>query len=167
MGINLKILKNLKTVIISSCLFLLFLAVSCSGEHAYHNSYRVPEEGWEIGKTFVFQDSLRKDQPEKIQAILNVRHNALYPYSNLWLFVKIKTSDGYIQKDTVEITLANNEGKWNGTGWGSIYSIDYPITKFDLMKSPEKRWFRIEIKNGMRDQTLKGLEDIGLELKFR
>lgn len=166
MGINLKILRNPKTVIISSCFILLFFAASCSTEHAYHNSFRIPGKGWEIGKAFVFQDSLRKDQPEKLKASINLRHNALYPYSDLWLFIKIKTSDGYIHKDTIELKLANNDGKWTGTGWGSVYSLDYPFAEFKVLKGSEKRWFRIEIKNGMRDQTLTGLEDIGLELIF-
>ncbi len=65
---------------------------------------------------------------------LNVRNEGKYPYSNLWLFISIVPPSGKELKDTLELTLANPDGKWLGSGLGYLYEKKYPYKKISFSR---------------------------------
>jgi len=117
-----------------------------------------------MGKSFHFEDSLCAGASEDFHIELNLRHNTQYPYSNIWLYVRISTSEKVVRIDTVNWTLADASGHWLGTGWGSLYNITYKLPDLIMKDSSATRWFKIDIQNGLRDKVLTGVEDIGVRL---
>jgi len=93
---------------------------------------------------------------------LQIRNNNLYPYQNLWLFVAEKQPDGTIVRDTVECMLADEYGKWVGTGI-SIFNSDIPIRVGYTF--PQRGQYTFTIRQGMRDERLKGIEQIGIRIE--
>ena len=145
-------------------LLLMFLFFSCHQGGQYHRSLRIPSSGWEINNKFHFEDSISDDMPEVLKLELNLRHNPHYTYSNIWLYIRISTSDSLTRMDTVNWALANPSGHWIGKGWGSLYSLNYQLPDLIIKNTGSTRWFKIDIQHGLRDNALKGLEDIGIRV---
>lgn len=138
--------------------------LSCQGNSHYHHSETIPAKGWDLNETLYFQDSLRDDVPEIMHFEVNIRHSNLYPYQNLWLYIRTKASDGTNRLDSINWTLSEPSGRWLGSGWGSIYSLTHRLPDLDIKDSFGTRWFSIEIQHGLQDATLPGIEDIGIHL---
>lgn len=94
----------------------------------------------------------------------NVRNEGRYPYSNLWLFVKVTPPKGKILNDTIELTLSSPEGKWLGSGLGDLYDMKYPFKTSVFF--PSAGYYRFEIRQGMRTENgyLNGIHDFGMTL---
>lgn len=93
---------------------------------------------------------------------LNVRHNTDYRYSNLYLFLQTRFPNGHLTRDTLQLILADNAGKWLGKGWGSVKE-DQILLKRNL-RFPMKGNYEFTIWQAMRADTLKGIRNIGLRI---
>lgn len=93
-----------------------------------------------------------------------VRNNNSYPYSNIRFIVKVsnlKTKKA--ETDTVEYTMAKPDGEWLGKGFGEIKEIHFPYrTNY---RFPQNGAYSIGIVQAMRNDTLKGIEDIGVKIE--
>lgn len=96
--------------------------------------------------------------------IFVVRNNNDYTYSNLRLFSRLYEKN---QKnpvvDTLNYILAQPNGAWIGSGFGDTketlfqYKMDYQF--------PKNGTYTIEIQHAMRQDTLKGIEDLGIKIE--
>jgi gliding motility-associated lipoprotein GldH len=149
--------------IIPLLLTVLFFS-SCQRKSYYHQSKTVSDLGWSINQVLGFNDSLSSDVPEVVHFEINLRHTNLYPYQNIWLYVHTKSSDGTTRMDSINLKLIEPNGRWLGSGWGSLYDISYRLPDLTIKKTNPKRWFKIDIQHGLRDNQLPGVEDIGIRL---
>lgn len=138
--------------------------LSCKGNSYYHHSETISAKGWDLNETLYFQDSLLADAPENLHYEVDLRHSNLYPYQNLWLYIRTKASDGTNRLDSINWKLSEPSGLWLGSGWGSLYSLTYRLPDLTIKKTVGNRWFRIEVQHGLKDQTLPGIEDVGIHL---
>jgi len=138
--------------------------LSCQGNSHYHHSETIPAKGWDLNETLYFQDSLRDDVPEKMHFEVTIRHSNLYPYQNLWMYIRTKTSNGTNRLDSINWILSEPSGRWLGSGWGSLYSLTHRLPDLDISKTFGTRWFSIEVQHGLQDETLPGIEDVGIHL---
>lgn len=153
-------MKNLcLAAILFSALF-----ISCQKGTIYDHSERIPSSGWSQYESLCFYDSLPDNAPESFKIRLNLRHNPNYPYKNLRLYVRTTLPNNVIRLDTVDWKLCNNEGKWLGSGWGSLYSLEYNLPDLKIKKHGKFRWVRFDISQAMKDNNLRGIEDIGVRL---
>jgi len=144
--------------------FTTFILTSCQNNSYYYQSQTVSDLGWSINQTLTFKDSIPSSAPEIMHFEINPRHTNLYPYQNIWLYIRTKCSDGATRMDSVNLKLSEPNGRWIGTGWGSLYNISYPLADLRIKKTTSKRWFKIDIQHGLRDNQLPGIEDIGIRL---
>ena len=66
--------------------------------------------------------------------------------------------------DTLLLILADKEGKWNGTGWGSLFQSELPIGTIAIQHPGNST---LKIIHGMQDEILKGINDIGIKIDGR
>lgn len=151
---------TLKTVALT--LFSLFTLVSCQNSTLFQESKTLAKEGWEIDSVSSF-DVRVTDVTKPVDIEILTRNSALYPYQNLWLFVNELRPDSTVLTDTVEIYLADNRGRWLGSGMGSLYQLSTPMKVY--YHFPDTGNYTFAIQQGMRSQTLKGLTEIGLRVK--
>ena len=142
----------------------LLLLTSCQKKSYYQHAETIPESSWNLGHKIVFRDSLTMLDPENLHLEVQLRHTNLYPYQNLWLYIQTKCSDGTTRMDSIDWKLSEPNGKWLGTGWGSLYNISYRLPDLKIKKTTKNRWFSIEIQHGLRDETVKGIENLGVRL---
>ncbi len=141
-------------------LWSLFLLSSCK-ETAYYEQYQVIEKPWDKEKEYYFTYEIN-DNTIPYDVSLVIRNNNLYPYQNLWLFCGEEQPVGLFKCDTFECMLADEYGKWKGNGI-SIYHLSIPVRTRYMF--PHKGQYTFCIRQGMREEQLKGIEEIGLRIE--
>jgi gliding motility-associated lipoprotein GldH len=119
------------------------------------------EKTWSKDKELYFTYEI-KDKTISYDVSIEIRNNNLYPFQNLWLFCAEEQPIGPVWRDTIECMLADDYGKWLGNGM-SVHQLSIPVrTQY---KFPHKGQYTFSIRQGMREDSLKGLEEIGLQIK--
>jgi gliding motility-associated lipoprotein GldH len=121
----------------------------------------LPKAGWNKDSVARFSvDITETGMPCNV--LVNIRHNNTYPYQNFWLFIATTSPDGKTTQDTIECYLTDNRGKWLGSGLSSVYNMPV-LFKPNTVLKPGKYTFAI--RQGMRDDVLTGITDIGIEIR--
>jgi gliding motility-associated lipoprotein GldH len=94
---------------------------------------------------------------------VNVRNNSNYRYSELWLFIDVYSPAGHMERDTAKIILADHRGKWLGHGLGNKFDSRMAFRK--NVRFPVSGAFVFEYEQATRDESLIGIEDIGLRIE--
>jgi gliding motility-associated lipoprotein GldH len=141
---------------------LLVLAFGCNEKIVYENNHKTDEKGWHLDQVLAFEFEV-KDTTELYDIFLNVRNTTDYGYSNLYVFFQTNFPDGRTFRDTVEMTIADRQGKWTGKGFGKLKANSFHFRK-DVW-FPEVGMYEFTIQHAMREETLKGISDMGLRIE--
>ena len=153
-----EITNNIKTGIL---LLFSFLMAGCSDDAVFQDSKEFPSYGWDKDNVIRF-DYTSTDTLGTYDIIIDVRNDGNYHYQNFWLFVNSISPDLIEFKDTLECVLADNHGRWIGKGGGSLHQL--PVSFMQQVKFPKLGVYRFELIQGMREDTLAGIHDIGLRI---
>lgn len=142
-------------------LLLFFIFTACESNTIYHSYLHPSDEGWGKKDTLTFKAPI-KDSLATYSINVEIRNKADYPYSNIFLFVSHNTKDSAtFITDTIEYTLADKHGNWTGTGWGNLYQSS---TKYTFIAPRRKGNLTIKIAHAMREETLLGINDVGVKI---
>jgi len=149
-------------------IFYLTLALvffnSCGDFPIYNSSIEIDSEGWSIDNPASFEWDI-VDLDLKYDALIDIRHNSDYPYSNLYLFLELTFPNGHQKLDTLHCKLADERGRWYGSGMGDI--IDHRVSFKENFEFPIHGKYRLKIEHGMRQDPLVGVTDIGFRIEKR
>ena len=81
----------------------------------------------------------------------------------MYLFIETTSPEGNSVRDTFEIMLANNKGRWYGSGWGDIYEVKTPYKRF--VRFPNSGTYTMEVQQAMRTEQLKHVTDFGIQIE--
>jgi gliding motility-associated lipoprotein GldH len=98
------------------------------------------------------------DTNQQFDIQLGISNSDEYRYSNVWFFVKSKSPEGFMHIDTIDIPLAENDGKWYGEKSGKFYKHQVFYKK--QIRFPKTGIYAFEIIQGMRETDLKGIYKI-------
>ena len=139
---------------------LCIACLSCT-KSAYYEKYQTINVQWDKDSVYFFAYEI-EDPSASYNLSLEIRNNNLYPYQNLWLFCTEEQPEGLVLSDTIECMLADDFGKWVGSGI-SIYHLSIPIrTNYTF---PRTGKYILNIRQGMRDDQLRGIEQIGVRIE--
>jgi gliding motility-associated lipoprotein GldH len=142
-----------------NCWILVFLCFfSCSEKEVFSEFYSVENGSWDREKPAVFEINVN-DTLSRYNLDLVVRNNDDYPFRNLWLFIDRENPDGTMVSDSLNIELADVYGKWYGKGM-SLYSLS--VSCGSDLQFPHSGNYVYNIRQGMRENPVKGISDIGL-----
>lgn len=139
---------------------------ACTDNDIFFQYKKISSEGWNKDSTVIFNFTI-SDSTLPYNLYVNIRNTSEYPYQNFWLFIKksvINTDSTFvvIATDTVECYLADKRGKWLGSGAGATYEMPLLIEKNTDF---EQKTYRYELTQGMRNDILHGINDIGLRVE--
>jgi gliding motility-associated lipoprotein GldH len=143
--------------------------VSCTGDLAY-SSYQSTGNGkWGKEEAMEFPvDNL--DTLQRYNVFITLRNDALYPYSNLFVIAEMDWPDGTSQRDTLEYAMADAEGNWLGTGYGSVK--ENKLWYRENVVFPKSGVYTITVSHAMRKNgsvdgidELPGVLDVGLQIE--
>ncbi len=143
------------------CLCILFFS-SCDNKRIFEKNQEIPESGWSSNHPVRFDVDI-KDPSMPTNFYINVRNAEGYPYGNLFLFIHTKFPNGKVSNDTLECILADEKGKWIGSGIGDIYDNQIPFKK--NVQFPLAGVYSFEIEQGMRVETIPLIMDVGLRIE--
>ena len=147
--------------IVPVLLCLLFFS-SCDNNRIFEENKKIPAEGWSSSNVLKFDvDITNIEVPTNFY--INVRNADGYPYNNLFLFIKTIFPNGKMSNDTLECILADENGKWLGSGMGDIYDNQIPFKKNVRFPDPGK--YKFEIQHGMRSDVIPLIMDVGLRIE--
>jgi gliding motility-associated lipoprotein GldH len=147
---------------IGGLFLLLMLFIGCKYKGIYEQSFDIPQGEWGKGR-IVRLDIPVTDTINGHNIFIEIRNTNDYPYSNLFLFITTYSPNGANKRDTVEIPLADEKGKWLGRGLGGILSNE--INFKHNVRFPVSGNYKIEVVQGMRDEVLKGIMDVGIRVE--
>lgn len=144
-------------------MLLILINISCDKQEIYYHFHELKDEAWVQNDTLVFDiDSTLFELNKPYDLTIEVTNSVNYPYQNIWIFVQSNIdADSVFVDASKEFLLADKLGKWQGSGFGTLYQSSLP---FGEITFKEKRNYRIKIEHGMRDQTLSGIEKVGIKI---
>ena len=141
---------------------IIFTLCSCDHDKIYESNVAIPTEGWRRHDIVRFEVEIT-DTINPNNIYINVRNNNKYRYMDLWLFVNVHSPFGTFERDTAFIRLADHRGKWLGHGLGSKF--DSRVFLRRNVRFPIPGTYIFEYEQGMRDEPLIGIEDVGLRIE--
>jgi gliding motility-associated lipoprotein GldH len=152
----------------NNSLFLLFVGAimifsSCKGEDIYFQKYETIESSsWNKEEVKVFDFDI-VDTTKLYEFYLNLRNNNEYGYGNIFVFWTLQSPDGRTKTDTAQFILAKPNGQWLGkSASGTVIENSMYFLKTKL---PTRGTYSFEFVQGMRDENLEGIKDVGLKIK--
>lgn len=124
-------------------------------EYSYYHSF--DSAGWAYGDSLKFSPEIDDSICTGVLAVC-LRHTNAYPYSNLWLELQYAVDDSTTARDTLQIQLADEFGRWHGKGSGvSLQLADTVRRDFKLLNGKP-----MQLRHIMRADTLREIEQIGV-----
>jgi len=142
--------------------FSLMIITSCDPGRLFEENKNVDGNAWYY-KSFIPFDAQIKDTTKFYNVLVNVRIDADYKYSNMFMWVHITNPEKKSDQRRVEIKLADERGKWLGSGLGDIYDYQFPVLQ--RVKFPKSGFYRFELEQNMRDDTLLHVKSVGVRLE--
>lgn len=148
--------------LVKSLFALSLVIISCGKGIEYEKYANVTDYQWDMNDVKSFDVPIQ-DTTNSFDVFIMLRNNGQYPWRNIHLFVTTTSPAGQQVKDTVEYYLADEMGKWLGSGWGNIWTNQLPYRI--NVRFPYKGIYEFYIQQGMRNEKLPGVLDVGLMIK--
>lgn len=162
-------LINLSKTFLYSVVFVaIFALTSCAdNNYVFDQNVEIPNARWIVSERAVLKVNIT-DTVNQHNFYINVRNTEEYPYRNLYVFVNTIFPNEKTSRDTVGIVLADATGRWLGSGSGFLNSSQHLSNT--IMYQYNKRFpvsgeYIIEIEQAMREDTLVGIQNIGLKIE--
>ncbi len=139
---------------------------ACQNDRMVYDRYiNISPKGWHTDSIAEFTVSI-EDTTAQYAVYIKMRHNNNYPYRNIWFFRSISSKRGIEYTDTINYILADEMGKWLGSGIGENKHLVMPLrTQALRFNKPGK--YQFSIQHGMTDTILSGITEMGLEVFMR
>lgn len=163
-GRKIRNLKNNVAGVVSIFLLCLIYSSCEPRDKIYYQFKEIKNGTWSQHDTLVFDiDSSDVELNILYNVSVEITNNNDYPYRNLWLFVDENIdNDSIMERTNFEFELADELGKWNGSGFGALYQSSFALK--EQIKFDDKRNYQIRLIHGMRDESLKGIEKVGINI---
>lgn len=144
------------------------LLSSCGGPIEKMGYRTLPKGQWHSDHELEFAFS-GMDTVQGHHIFINLRNNAHYPYSNLFLIARLRYPNGDLVTDTLEYEMALPDGQWLGKGYGSIKENKFWYKENIVFRDTGVYTLRLAQamrKNGRVEgiAKLEGVTDVGFEI---
>ena len=137
------------------------IITGCKFHSIFEKSADIPQSRWSKNLKINFEVPVT-DTLNGYNILISLRNNNEYPYSNCYLYVNTISPKGINIHDTVEFTLADDNGKWLGHGFGGVWSTEFYKKN---IRFPVKGVYKIEVVHAMRDEPLNGIMDVSMRIE--
>jgi gliding motility-associated lipoprotein GldH len=146
----------------ASLILLILLCLSCDKQMIFEEFVPIEKETWNSYNVLHFHANI-SDTASAFDILISVRNSGSYAFSNLYLFVTTHAPNGNTLRDTVEITLADERGKWLGKGAASLYTYYHPFRQ--NIRFPLRGIYTFDIEQAMWIKELEHIHNIGLRIE--
>lgn len=152
--------KLTRSLVVITSLLLLFTA--CDRSRLYDDNKLIPKDQWYYKNPVPF-DVQVTDTNKFYNVYVNLRISADYRYNNIFMWVNTTNPARKTDQRRIEIRLADDGGKWLGKGLGDIFDYRFPV--FQKIRFPNSGFYRFELEQNMRDDTLAHVKAVGVRVE--
>lgn len=152
---------RLKLLVIAAVSATLFY--ECSDNYVYNGYVNLPHEQWHADSLACFRIPVT-DTLTFYNLYVNIRNTTDYPFQNLYLFIDITAPNGASVRDTFECYLANDHGKWLGSGRGKFRDNRFLYRK--NVRFGAEGDYTVTLQQAMRVEQLKGVSEVGFRVEL-
>ena len=142
-------------------LVILFLG-ACQTIDLYEQTTTYPEHQWSSKQVNQYQFNIA-DSNASYNMFFVIRHHNAYHYKNIWLQVISQAAGDSIQKQTININLADDMNGWLGSGMDDIY--DHRVLMNTQPLKLPKGSFKVSIQQIMREDPLQNILTTGVRVE--
>lgn len=141
------------------------LLVSCQPHTMYHSFHTLPQDGWNKSDTLVFPVPARDVRAGLYELQIEIRHTKEFAYRSIWIVVYQNTKDSArFTADTLQCSLANEKGRFTGSGLNNYYQQSFPLKTIVLNDTCPPVF---KLTHCMKKGRMEGIHDIGIRLTKR
>jgi len=139
----------------------------CLPSPYYQVQVPVPQNQWNYNFRPVFRFEIT-DTTARYDPYFIIQHTQAYPYSNLWMWLYIKTpGDTVGKKERVNVVLAGVDGRWKGRGIGSIFEERVYLDLGDSVKLRKAGKYEVVLEQNMRVNPLPEILHVGFRVDMK
>jgi len=154
--------RHLTTILYVIPFILACFLCSCRDNRIFEENIKIEHGVWKADNIASFSVVIT-DTNALYDFYVNVRNDISYKFSNLYLFLRTDLPGRRVVRDTIECILAGYEGKWLGSGIGSIRSSKFLFQKG--IRFPIPGTYRFDFGQAMRVEDLSGIRDFGIRIE--
>lgn len=144
-------------------LMISIICLSCNQRETYYHFKEFKDINWSKNDTLIFEiDSSCIELNKPYNISFEIVNNSDYLYQNLWIFAQDNFQDNQSIAYEIEYPLADNQGNWNGAGFGSLYQLSVPYKQNIIFR--QNKNLVLKLVHGMRDEPLLGIEKFGVKV---
>lgn len=129
----------------------------------YSCFHHIENGKWYRDSVLVFTiDSLISTAGHGYDVTVELTTNHSYPYRDLWLQIDQDLTDSLVRTDTLRCLLADEHGRWLGSGTGGLSQLSLYYRSFIPRDSVYH--YRLTIHQIMEDEILRGVEKVGIKV---
>ncbi len=153
-------------LIIFIALFFIVSIPSCIHSNVFEKNVAMPSNKWKETFQPVYTFDIT-DTTKTYNLFLTMRHTDAYPFSNIWLNVKmLKPGEKEYTNVKIEIPLAQPDGKWLGRGMNEIWEQLMPLTRDgEPLHFSKQGEYKIQLEQIMRTNPLPEVMSVGIRLE--
>ncbi|MCX7861827.1 MAG: gliding motility lipoprotein GldH [Bacteroidales bacterium] len=145
--------------IIFSCIFL----TSCSDTIVFVENKTLTNRAWNRNNILTFRTTVN-DTSTIHNIFITLRIDGNYSKRNLYIFSTIKDPLNNEIKDTINLILADEKGRWYGkSNLGDLYYYCFLYKKNVRFPKPGQYTFTLE--QAMRSPIIENIEDVGIKIE--
>lgn len=154
-------MTKLKTLALTLATLSVVLS-ACIKPELFNQQIAIPNKSWSVRfiPEFRFNAPIKEDD---YTLSITLRHTARFKYESVFLIVKKINPSGRSVTYSIKVPLAASDGRWLGTGAGSILTRHVAILK--NVKFNERGEYRFTIMQNMSDEPLTEITDVGLKIE--
>ena len=141
-------------------LLIATIVSACTSGGVYYSDFKpIDDIGWtkEKAYTFVLPDTITEP---KSDLQICIRHDNYYRYRNVRLTVDYVKNGKVAESDTINFTLSDKYGNWNGSGLGKLFQSTATIRQ----NIRPNEFSEVIVWHNMRCDTVTNITDLGLIL---
>lgn len=159
---------NLPATVRNRILFLLvgvqlIVLASCSNGEVYFRYHHIDRGMWYHDSVLTFTlDSINFNPDVRNDFSIELTTSDIYPYKDIWFQVEHNLNDTAYSCDTLHTRLADDYGKWLGSGTGGLHQVSLPFKSAIALDT--SRTYVLKVSHLMKDDPLYGVEKAGVKV---
>jgi len=155
--------RTTHNIIVIAATVLLTILTACAEGEVYYRFHHLGKSQWFRDSILLFTiDSLDLSPGRRYDVTIELSSSRVYPYRDVWLQIDHNLTDTVFRRDTMHYELADEYGKWLGSGVGGLHQLSLPF--LSAVPLDRSRTYVLEISQIMNDDPLTGIEKTGLKV---